>query len=192
MKKTITKTVIIVFALLMTKLSLAQKGLQLNLDYNIATPLGKDFKRHVDKTSFGSFQASLLYGITPKFKLGVQSSHTDFHQKKTAAIENSIKVTPVLLKAEYSFIVKGTLRPFIGFGTGFNAVRVDKRVNDQKHISTYTKWGYSGDAGVLIALTRSGKYGIRVSTSYNDRPLKKEQIKRVDSWDVQAGLTIHL
>lgn len=190
MKKTFKTAIAIAVAIIVTKSSIAQTGLEINALYNVAVPVGGGFKGFVDKTSFGSFQASVLYGVTSHIKVGLQSSYTDFHQEVGPGSENKLQSVPLLIKGEYSFLDKGIIKPFVGLGGGVDFVRIHRERPGLRHKATHTKSGWTGDAGVVIAFAK--KYGIRVSTSYNNMPLKEEDIKNVDSWNIQAGLNIHL
>ena len=48
------------------------------------------------------------------------------------------------------------------------------------------------EKNMLIPLHRSSRYGFRVSTSYNLMPFDEQGIKNLDSWNVQAGVSIPL
>jgi opacity protein-like surface antigen len=192
MKKMIKTTVVLAAVIIMTKSSMAQKGLEVNLSYNIATPVGSAFRDVIRKTSFSSFQGSVLYGITDHFKLGVQTSYTHFHHKVSTGFDNIVNSVPLLAKAEYSFLMKGFVKPFIGLGAGIDFINYDPTRGGFGDHNHYSKAAFTGDAGVLIPFTKNGKHGIRISTSYNLMPFKEENIKNLDSWNVQAGVSIQL
>ena len=192
MKKVIKTTVFFAAAIIITKTSLAQQGLQLNLNYNVATPLGSNFRNYVSKTSFSSVQGSVLYGISDHLKIGVQSSYTDFHQHISPGLKNTVKSVPLLAKGEYSISNKSYVKPYIGLGAGVNFVNYEESLSGLKNHNNFTKAGFTGDAGVVIPFSRSSRYGFRVSTSYNLMPFKEEGIKNLDSWNAQAGISIPL
>ena len=194
MKKAIKTIIFLAVAISITKTSIAQKGLQLNLNYNIATPLGSAFRDYVNKTSFAGVQGSVLYGITDHLKIGVQSTYSDFHEKHSEPVysRNTVKTVPLLAKGEYSFSDKGHVKPYIGLGAGVNFVNYDEFLSGLKDHNKYTKAGFTGDAGVLVPFSRSSRYGFRVSSSYNLTPFDEQGIKNLDSWNVQAGVSIPL
>lgn len=194
MKKVIKTTVLIAVASIITKTSLAQKGLQLNLNYNIATPLGADFRDYIHKTSFAGVQESVLYGINDHLRIGVQSAYSDFHEKQSEPVysKNTVKTVPLMAKGEYTFSNKGYVKPYVGLGAGVDFINYDNFQSNSKDHNKYTKAGFTGDAGVLIPLSRSSRYGFRVSTSYNLMPFGEQGIKNLDSWNVQAGVHIPL
>ncbi len=192
MKKAIKTTIVLAVTMIITKSSIGQKGLQLNLDYNISTPLGSGFKDYVSKSSTRSFQGSVLYGITEHIRVGAQIFYADYHRNISTGNKNIVKSVPLLAKGEYTFLPKGILRPFVGVGAGFNFVNYKKVRANIETLNHYTKGGLTGDAGVLIAFTKTSRYGVRISSSYNLMPLKEEHIRNLDSWNVQAGICIPL
>jgi opacity protein-like surface antigen len=194
MNKVIKTAVLFAVAIIITKASLAQQGLQLNLNYNIATPLGSAFRDYVNKASFAGVQGSVLHSVTDHLRIGVQSAYSDFHEKHSEPVysRNTVKTVPLLAKGEYSFSNKAYVKPYVGLGGGVDFVNYDDFQSGSKDHNKYTKAGFTGDAGVLIPLQRSSRYGFRASTSYNLMPFDEQGIKNLDSWNVQAGVSIPL
>src|SRR5438067_10069189 len=58
---------------------------QLNIQYNVGLPSGS-FKNAVTATSFNGLQASILYGLSNKFSLGLGTGFQDFYQKNSRQI----------------------------------------------------------------------------------------------------------
>jgi opacity protein-like surface antigen len=193
MKKTIKSVIILAVTVFTATTSMAQKGVLVNLNYNFSIPLGSGFRDYVDNNSFGSFQGSVLYGISERFRAGVQLSYTDFHHDVVRGhSKNTVRTTPLWAKAEYTFIPKGMVRPYLGMGAGVNFINYRKTVNNvEDHIKT-TKSALTWDAGVYIPIIKSERIGARVSTSYNALHFKREKIKNLDNWNIAAGVTVRL
>jgi hypothetical protein len=71
-------------------------------------------------------------------------------------------------------------------------VNYEELLSDSRNINNYTKAAIVGDAGVFIPLTSGSRYGFRVSTSYNLMPFNERGIRNLNSWNVQAGISIPL
>lgn len=204
--KQIIKIVALFFvAIITTKVSIAQQGLQLNLDYNIAKPLGSDFKEYIKPSSFRGFQGSLLYAINDKTRVGIQSGYNDFYEQfprqvykvadgsdVSAVLTNTLQVVPLLAKGEYTFLKKGYVEPYAGLGAGVNLVHYDQYQGTSEYTRNYTTAAFTCDAGILVPFKRNSNYGFRLSTSYNRMPFNKENINNLDTWNAQAGFTIPL
>lgn len=203
--KRIIKITAFSIAMIITQASRAQQNLQLNVNYNTATPLGSSFRDYVNKTSFRGMQGSVLYGINNHFRVGLQASYNDFYQKYgrqvykasdgsdiSTVLSNTLQSVPVLVKGEYSFLDKGLVKPYIGLGTGVNFATYDQYLGEFEYKKLYTKAAFSGDVGLLLPFRRNSKYGVRLSTSYNLMPFKEQGIKNLNSWNVQAGGSIPL
>ncbi|MCW3089805.1 MAG: porin family protein [Ferruginibacter sp.] len=205
MRQVIKITLFFAAAMIITQASMAQEGLQLSVGHNAATPLGSSFRGYVNKPSFRGLQESMLFGINNHLRVGLQSSYNDFYQKYerqvykstdgsdvSTVLSNSLQTVPVFAKGEYSFFNKGFLRPYVGLGTGINFVNYDQFLGGFEYDKHYTKAAFTGDAGLLVPLSRKNNSGFRFSTSYNLMPFNKEGVKNLDSWNVQTGFTVPL
>src|SRR3990170_3701546 len=106
----------------------AQQKLQVQLGYNFNTPVGSSFKEAISKTSFRGFNGEITYPVNNQLNVGLGVSYNDFYQKYprqiyntkdgdiSAVISNSIQVTPILAKVNYSFLKEGLVRPYVGLG----------------------------------------------------------------------------
>ena len=205
MKRLIIKTtVFFVVVILVTTTSFAQK-FHLALNYNTATPLSSGLKDYVSKTSFRGFQGSILYNINQQFRLGLQASYNDLYEKyprqvyKTtngsdlsAVLTNTMQITPVLVKAEYTMTKDQWIQPYVGLGAGINFVNFSQFYGEFEYNKFSTKAAFSGDLGVLIPFSKTSHYGARLSTSYNFSPFNEEGIQHIDTWNVQAGIVVPL
>ncbi len=205
MKQVIRITALFALAMIIMQAPMAQQRLQLNINYNIATPIGATFRDYINKTSFRGAQGSVLYGINNHFSVGVQASYNDFYQKYGRQVykatdgsdisvvpSNTLQSVPVLVKGEYSFLNKGLVKPYIGLGAGIHFVDYDQYLGEFEYDKHFTKAAFTGDAGLMVPFRRSSNYGFRLGTSYQLMPFKEESIKNLDSWDVQAGVSIPL
>jgi len=183
----------------------AQKEVQLSVNYNVAMPMGADFKEYVSKTSFRGLQASLLYAINEKIAVGAQFSYNDFYQKydralyKTAdgsdistVLSNTLQTIPLLAKGTYTFSNTGLFRPYVGLGAGVNLINYDQYFGEFKYSQQFAKPTFSADAGVLVPVSKDQRYGVRLSTAYNFTPFNKEGIAHLSTWNVQAGFFLPL
>ena len=197
-------TVFFVVVILVATNSFAQK-FHLALNYNTATPLSSGFKDYVSKTSFRGFQGSILYNLDQQFRVGLQASYNDFYEKfprqvyKTTngadistVLTNTMQVTPVLVKGEYSPVKDAWIQPYVGLGAGVNFVNFSQFYGEFEYNKFSTKAAFSGDVGVLIPFSKAGHYGARLSTSYNFSPFNEGGIKHIDSWNIQAGVVVPL
>ena len=198
-------TFFIAFIFLATISKAQQQRLNLALNYNTATPVSSSFKNYISKTSFRGFQGSVLYNINTSLRVGLQLSWNDLYEKYgrqvyknedgsdiSAVLSNTMQYTPVLVKAEYSFVKEGWLQPYVGAGAGISLVNFEQYIGEFLYHQSYAKAAFSADLGVLIPFTKGSPYGGRISTSYNLSPFNKEGIKTINTWDVQAGVVIPL
>ena len=184
---------------------MAQQELKLAVNYNTATPLGASFRDYVNNTSFRGIQGSVLYDLMDHFRFGMQASYNDFYQKHerqvykttdgsdiSTVLSNTLQSAPLVVKGEYSILNRGYIKPYIGLGAGLDFVNYDQWLGEFEYNKHYIKPAFTGDAGLLIPFNRNSRYGIRLSTSYNLMPFKEEGIKNLDSWNVQAGISVPL
>ncbi|MCW3089372.1 MAG: porin family protein [Ferruginibacter sp.] len=205
MKAFIIKKLLFIVAISLVATTCLAQQFNLALNYNTATPLGKTFKEYVNNTSFRGIQGSVLYTLNNDFRIGLQASYNDFYQKygrqvyKTtdgadisAVLSNTLQEIPVLVKAEYTLVKDGWIKPYIGLGAGVNFINFDQFFGEFKSSRFYTKAAFSGDLGVLIPFHKTGEYGVRLSTSYNLSPFDKEGIKNISTWNGQLGIVVPL
>ena len=111
--------------------ALAQQGKTImNINYSVNTPLGS-FKSDVaGKTSLRGWNASILYGLSNSFSLGVQAGFNDFNETYprkvydtkdgaiSAVLTNSVQTIPIQVKAKYNFLPGAIVQPYIAAGAG--------------------------------------------------------------------------
>lgn len=192
MKRLFKTAAMCALTVILTKSTFAQKGLELNFGNNFAIPTGSSFRHYISKATFGSFQGSFLFGVTDKFKVGVQATYADFHEKKAPTVEHKVKAVPLVAKFEYEFQDKGILRPYVGTGLGIDFINYHNFTNGVERHANTTKFAFTGDAGVLIAFSQKSDFGFRVSTSFNLLPYSEEGISHLNSYNIQAGISIPL
>src|ERR1700733_13492559 len=156
MKQVIKTPAILVIAVIITQTALAQKGLQLIVNYNTATPLGSGFRDYISNTSFRGSQGSLYYGVNNQFRFGLQVSYNDFYQKHdrqvyktndgsdiSTVLSNSLQSAPLLVKGEYSIPHTGFIKPFVGFGAGIDFINYDQYLGEFEYDKHYTNAAFT-------------------------------------------------
>lgn len=183
----------------------AQEGrLNLNINYSINTPTG-NFKDVIDKTSYRSWAASLLYGINDKLSVGLGTGFQDFYQKYprqvykladgsdvSAVLTNSIQAIPILAQVQYNFTPQAAVQPYVGVGVGGNLVLYRQYLGefgDNKN-----KFGFAArpEAGVFIPFRKGGPSGITLRADYNYMPVKYNDLDGMSNWGAGVGVKFPL
>lgn len=189
---------------LVSKLN-AQQRFFGSLAYNVSFPVGEQFKDYVSKASTRGVAGSVMYNISTNIRVGLQFSYNDFYKKKdrsvytladgshiSAVLSNTLQLTPVLLKGEYSFIPGGRVQPFAGVGAGVAFINFEQYVGEFPYRKTFTKSAFAGSVGIVIPFKKNGHSGFKLASDYVISPFNEEGINRVDSWNLQAGVVIPL
>ncbi|MET0638074.1 MAG: outer membrane beta-barrel protein [Chitinophagaceae bacterium] len=189
MKKVLKTTAVFTMAIIMAHSAGAQ-GLEVNANYNVSRPIGREFRHFVSKTTFGSFQAAVMYAFADKIKAGIQVSYADYHHDRHDGNKNKVKTTPLLVKGEYVILDKTFIRPFVGLGAGINFVNFKQERGTFRDHDNFTKAAFQGEIGALVPFSKSSRGGVRVSASYALNTFKERDIKHLNSFNVAAGVVI--
>lgn len=196
---------VLVVGLLAAGAANAQYGrLNLNINYSVNTPVG-DFKDVVNKTSYRSWAASLLYGINDKISVGLGTGFQDFYQKYprqvykladggdiSAVLTNSVQTIPILAQAQYNFTPGAVVQPYVGVGVGGNLILYRQYLGEFG--SSATKFGFAArpEAGVFIPFRKGGPAGITVRADYNYMPIDYNELQGVNNWGAGVGVKFPL
>lgn len=183
----------------------AQEGrLNLNINYSINTPAG-DFKDFVNKTSYRSWAASLLYGINDKLSVGLGTGFQDFYQKYprqvyklegggdiSAVLSNSVQAIPLLAQVQYNFTPQARIQPYVGVGVGGNLVLYRQYLGEFG--SSKNKFGFAArpEAGVFVPFRKGGPAGITLRADYNYMPVNYNDLQGMDNWGAGIGVKFPL
>jgi opacity protein-like surface antigen len=204
--KTSYKIIAILVAGLFTAgVTQAQEGrLNLNINYSINTPTG-NFKDVIDKTSYRSWAASLLYGINDKLSIGLGTGFQDFYQKYprqvykmddgsdiSAVLTNSIQAIPILAQVQYNFTPQAAIQPYVGVGVGGNLVLYRQYVGEFEN--SKSKFGFAArpEAGVFVPFRKGGPSGITLRADYNYMPVKYNDLDGMSNWGAGIGVKFPL
>lgn len=183
----------------------AQQGrLNLNINYSINTPTG-NFKDVIDKTSYRSWAASLLYGINDKLSVGLGTGFQDFYQKYprqvykmddgsdiSAVLTNSVQAIPILAQVQYNFTPQSAIQPYVGVGVGGNLVLYRQYVGEFEN--SKSKFGFAArpEAGVFVPFRKGGPSGITLRADYNYMPVKYNDLDGMSNWGAGIGVKFPL
>jgi|JI10StandDraft_1071094.scaffolds.fasta_scaffold63035_4 opacity protein-like surface antigen len=196
---------ILFFMLLVPFTITAQQRLFATVTYNMSMPLNADFKDYINKTSYRGAQVAVLYDLKSHLRVGLQVSFNDFYERLprevyqlgdgshiSAVLTNTLQYTPVLAKAEYSFLPNRRIRPYAGVGLGAGFINFEQYVGEFPSRQMKIKAAFSVAAGVNIPVTTRGDYKISIGTSYMMSPYNEAGIKNISTWNVQGGVVIPL
>lgn len=184
--------------------SYAQQKLQLKIGYSANTPVGSSFKNLISNTSFRGANGELVYAINDQLSLGLGVSYNDFYQKYprqlidtkygeiSAVVSNSVQVTPVVAKVNYSFIKGGNIQPYTGLGAGFNLINYYQYLGEFPDSKTVFKPALQADAGINISLNKIRGTGLNIGANYNYLPFNYNEIKTLNNWGIHAGFFFRL
>ena len=182
--------------------ALAQQGKTImNINYSVNTPLGSFKSDVVSKTSLRGWNASILYGLSNHFSLGVQAGFNDYSETYarkvydtkdgaiSAVLSNSVQTIPIEIKAKYNFLPDAMVQPYIAAGTGGNIATFNQYLGEFSN-SGKTKFSFAAtpEAGITIPFGKSSASGITVGANYNYMPFSYQGIKGLDNCGVFAGI----
>ncbi len=177
----------------------AQQKLQLKIGYSVNTPIGSSFKNFISNTSFRGANGELVYSVNDQLSLGLGVSYNDFYQKYprqlidtkygeiSAVVSNSIQVTPVVAKVNYSFVKGGSMQPYAGLGAGFNVINYNQYRGEFPESKTTLKPALQADAGINIPLNKVRGIGLNIGANFNYMPFNYNEIKTLNNWGIHAG-----
>jgi len=183
-----------------------QKGrAQMNIAYNVALPQGS-LKQNVSETSFRGGQASILYGVSDRFSVGLGTGFQDFYQKNprqlykledgsdlSAVRSYSIQTIPLLAQVKFQFTPSAAVQPYAALGVGGNLVNFNDYLGEFS-LEQKAKFGFAArpEAGVFVPFKKAGESGFTVGASYNIMPYKTTDFSDLNNLGFHAGISIPL
>jgi opacity protein-like surface antigen len=195
---------IIIVIVLIAAGARAQDGrLRLNINYIVASPSGS-FKDFIEESSWRGWTANLLYGITPKFSVGLGLGFHDFYQKYpravytleeggeiSAVVTNSLQTIPVMAAVQYNFMPEAVVQPYVGAGVGGNFIIYNQYLGGFANSRSDFGFAVRPEAGVYIPIGKRN-FGININGVYNYMPYSKAGFDNINSWGVGAGVRFSL
>lgn len=185
-------------------LNAQQREVQMNINYSYAMPVGS-FSDIVGNNSGRGFQASMLYGISDKFAVGLGTGFQDFYQKNprqlyktsdgsdiSAVVTYSVQTIPLLLQGKYYMSPEAAIQPYAALGLGGNMIMFRELLGEFG--DTETKFGFAArpEAGVFVPFRKNGEAGFNLGVSYNLMPFKNNAVTNLNSVAVSAGFKFML
>ena len=147
------------------------------INYDIGLPLGA-MTDYISKTSFRGFSINGNAYVTDKVSLGGTFQWNTFYEKYTrdtyeladGAITSTVwakmYTMPLLFNARYNFKPEGTIRPYVGLGTGAYYIQQESQVG--MFIENLKNWrfGLAPEAGLYYPLGMSD-LGLHAKVTYN-------------------------
>lgn len=180
------------------------RRLNLNINYSVSTPVG-DFKDFINKTTYRSWSASLLYGVNDKWSVGLGTGFQDFYQKYprdtyklegggdiSAVVSNSVQSIPILAQVQYNFTPQALVQPYVGVGVGGNLILYRQYLGEFG--GSKTKFGFAArpEAGVFVPFRKGGPAGITLRADYNYMPVSYNDLQGMDNWGAGIGVRFPL
>ncbi len=191
-------------ALVVASVASAQQGsAKLEINYSAAVPVG-NLKTLTNNVSVRGVQGSLMFGISDKFSLGVQSGFQDFYQKYprevhtesgyglSAVITNSIQVTPLMAKAKYRFSTTGIVQPYVSFAAGGNLISYNKYYGQFVDGKTSIGFAAQPELGINIPIGVAKRSAFNLSAGFNYMPFKYNDADGLHHASIKAGFSIPL
>lgn len=181
----------------------AQQRFRLNLNYNVAVPAG-NFQDFIDETSWRGWTGNLLYGINDRISVGLGTGFQDYYQKFpravyslreggeiSAVVTNSIQTIPLLAVAQYNFLPRAVVQPYVGVGVGGNIIVFNQYLGEFSNSESTIGFALRPEAGVQIPIGKRG-FGINVNGAYNYMPYTQNNMDGLHNWAVGAGIRFSL
>lgn len=179
----------------------AQKGtVQMSLNYNYGIPTGAFKSGLVSDGSPRGGRGSVLYSFTDRLSAGLESGYQDYYQKYprdmyhfssqdvSAVLSNSIQTSPVILKAKYSLLPTGTIKPYVSLGAGANLINFRQYFGQFGSSQSNIGFLAQGGLGVTIPFKKYGSSGINLGAAYEYAPYNKNGYDNLNTINLQAGV----
>jgi opacity protein-like surface antigen len=181
----------------------AQHNVKLDLNYVVGVPVG-NLRTLTSNVSPRGWQAAIMYDINNTAGIGLTFGNQDFYQKYprtvlhspgsdiSAAISNSIQVSPVMLKGIYQFGGPGHIRPYASLATGADFIRYSKYYGEFADQSSKVGFAAQAGVGINIPLVSYRIPNIHIGADYNYLPYKNGDANGLSFLGIKAGLSIIL
>ncbi|RNI40012.1 porin family protein [Hanamia caeni] len=179
--------------------------LNLELNYNYSMPASHFKSDLISDGSPRGFSASLLYPASNQLSVGLAVGFQDYYQKypralynlnKTqqisAVLTNSIQTTPVMAKAKYFPAIQSSLKPYVSLAAGANIIDNKQYYGQYGNSESNVGFRAEGGLGLLIPFKKGSTSGINIGANYALAPYHKFGYTDLNTFNVQAGVQIHL
>lgn len=187
----------------------AQNRLNMELSYNVSTPLGSFKNDYISKTSFRGGTGGINYTINPKFSVGLNAGYQNYYQKYarqlykldgnqtvSAVLTNSMDIIPVLLRG--TFYPLGTsasaiVQPYVSAGAGVNLVNYGQYLGEFGGVQSSSAFAAQAGAGILIPFgLKVNQTGIKIGATYNYSNYNHNEITKLNSLGINAGVVFSI
>jgi hypothetical protein len=177
--------------------------LNLNLNYSVTQPFGS-LHDYAGKTSFNSWNGSLMYDISPSFSAGLTLGFHDYYKKiprmiysdKTTDISavqtHTLQTIPVQATGIYTIHGgRQGVHPYLGLGVGITDVNYEKYWGEFADQDNRVAFSISPMAGLKIPLGQTSPVKLNIGVRYNYVPYSYNEIDNINSLEGNVGISIH-
>lgn len=147
------------------------------VNYVVGIPLGET-SDYVSKTSWRGFSVNGNAYITDKITLGGTMQWSAFYEKYprdtyelpdgavTSTVWSKLYIMPLLVNARYNFKPEGTIRPYLGLGTGAYYIQQETQVGLYTDKKNSWRYGLTPELGLYYPFGMSDM-ALHVRVAYN-------------------------
>jgi opacity protein-like surface antigen len=181
----------------------AQSRFRLNLNYNVSVPAG-NFRDFIEETSWRGWTGNLLYGINDRLSVGLGTGFQDYYEKFpravyklreggeiSAVVTNSIQTIPLLAVAQYNFLPRAVVQPYVGVGVGGNIIVFDQYLGEFSNSESTIGFALRPEVGLQVPIGKRG-FSANVNGMYNYMPYTRNNMDGLHNWAVGAGIRFSL
>jgi hypothetical protein len=202
--KTYKYCVLSLITLFFFTITKAQQGTkQLEINYTAGIPTG-NFRSLTNQVSWRGLEGALLFSVTDKLWLGLETGFQDFYQKYprqiisesgsdiSAVVTNSVQVMPIMVKAKYALASKGIIEPYVSLAAGGNMITYQKYYGE--FVDDRNSFGFAAqpELGVQVPFTKTKRSGFHLAAGYNFMPFKYNDADGLSHAVIKAGVSFTL
>lgn len=185
------------------KEKLGSDGL-ISFNYAISMPLGSTGD-YISDPSFRGFNFDYRRKMSNNVTVGLMFGWTHFYEQKdrdvysapnlpggsiSAVQSRKISVTPITLQGHYHFLPKAKIDPYLGFSMGAYRIEYEKWWGDIQDRNDVWKFGVSGQAGVLVPITKD-YLGLNFSLLYQWVPYEYAEVEGITYLSLNMGVYVN-
>lgn len=209
MKKKVLLFMSIVAACMIGLSASAQQRLKMELDYNVALPVGSFKNDFINKTSFRGGTGELSYTLNPRFSLGLHSGFQSYYQKYdrqvykldgnqsiSAVVSNTMDIVPVMLRGTFypmGNVEKAKIQPYVSAGAGVNLINYGQYLGEFGGTESSSAFAAQAGAGIKIPFGRRyNETAIKIGATYNYSNYKRNELTNLNNVGINAGVVFAL
>jgi outer membrane protein W len=147
------------------------------VNYEIGLPLGS-MSDYVSKTSFRGFSINGNTYVSDNISVGGSMSWSAYYEKYprdtyqlpegaiTSTVWAKMYIMPLLVNIRYNFMPEGTVRPYVGLGTGVYYIQQETEVGLYTDQRNNWRFGLVPEAGLYYPFGLSD-FGLHARVGYN-------------------------